>query len=374
MKRILKLKRLWLLIFLPAGIIYLLLSMNSRYFAENVAAGGIFKALSQGISSVTGLVPFSLCECILVSSPVWVTVLIVLYIRSIKKHKGERGYYAAKGIVNALCVFGIGFFIFEVLMGSNYYRLSFLDYCPYSASDYDADDLYDMCEEYVDNLNVLCREVERDEFGFTKLNGSFRETAKSADATMDKLAEFYPVLKGNYGYAKPVMISPLWSYTHIIGMYFPFTVESNINTDIADCYIPSTMCHELCHMRGIAYENEANFVGYLASTNSDDPLFRYSGYWEAFDRCVAELNRYDPDGCARLWDRLDDRVIADYAADYYYWQRIDEGKVSEAVRTVSNTVNDTYLKVNGQEDGVKTYSYCVTLMLAEYRYRKNSGM
>ena len=42
---------------------------------------------------------------------------------------------------------------------------------------------------------------------------------------------------------------------------------------------------------------------------------------------------------------------------------INDGKVAE----VSNKVNDTYLKVNKQEDGVKSYGRMVDLLLAQYR-------
>jgi len=38
------------------------------------------------------------------------------------------------------------------------------------------------------------------------------------------------------------------------------------------------VCHELAHQVGIASESEANFMGYLATTNSDNVYFNYSGY------------------------------------------------------------------------------------------------
>ena len=45
-----------------------------------------------------------------------------------------------------------------------------------------------------------------------------------------------------------------------------------------------------------------------------------------------------------------------------YWNRY-EGKVAE----VSNQMNDTYLKLNNQEEGVQSYGRAVDLMLAYYR-------
>lgn len=37
------------------------------------------------------------------------------------------------------------------------------------------------------------------------------------------------------------------------------------------------------------------------------------------------------------------------------------------MKEISNSVNNTYLKANGQEDGVKSYGRMVDLLLAEYR-------
>jgi hypothetical protein len=54
--------------------------------------------------------------------------------------------------------------------------------------------------------------------------------------------------------------------------------------------------------------------------------------------------------------------MRDLSDNTAYWKQF-EGPVSEAV----DVVNDTYLKVNHQEDGVKSYGNMVDLLLAEYR-------
>ena len=52
----------------------------------------------------------------------------------------------------------------------------------------------------------------------------------------------------------------------------------------------------------------------------------------------------------------------DLARDSAFWKQFD-GKVAE----VSGQVNDVYLKVNKQEDGVKSYGRMVDLLLARFR-------
>ena len=54
------------------------------------------------------------------------------------------------------------------------------------------------------------------------------------------------------------------SYANIGGMFFPFTMESNINVDNPFFVVPWTMAHELAHQCGFMREDEANFIAYLA--------------------------------------------------------------------------------------------------------------
>jgi len=48
-----------------------------------------------------------------------------------------------------------------------------------------------------------------------------------------------------------------------------------------------------------------------------------------------------------------------------FWAQY-EGKVEK----ISNSINNTYLKTNGQKDGVQSYGRMVDLLLAEYRSKE----
>ena len=54
------------------------------------------------------------------------------------------------------------------------------------------------------------------------------------------------------------------SRTEITGIFIPFTMEANVNVDIPDYSLGSTMCHELAHLHGFIREDEANYISYLA--------------------------------------------------------------------------------------------------------------
>ena len=62
-----------------------------------------------------------------------------------------------------------------------------------------------------------------------------------------------------------------------------------------------------------------------------------------------------------LHSQLCGQAVQDLQENNEYWDQY-EGKVAE----VSNQVNDTYLKLNDQKDGVQSYGRVVDLMLAMF--------
>ena len=59
---------------------------------------------------------------------------------------------------------------------------------------------------------------------------------------------------------------------------------------------------------------------------------------------------------------LDERAETDVAANSEFWSSY-EGVISET----ADRVNDTYLRVNGQAEGVKSYDRMVDLIVAYFR-------
>ena len=89
---------------------------------------------------------------------------------------------------------------------------------------------------------------------------------------------------------------------------------------------------------------------------------RYSGYLTGWVYAGNALARQDIDSYREIYGSLDPRAVEDLRDNSIFWNRY-EGKVAQ----VSNQVNDTYLKINDQKEGVKTYGRMVDLMLAYHR-------
>lgn len=198
---------------------------------------------------------------------------------------------------------------------------------------------------------------------YAEANGGFSAYAQRAVRAIERLAETYPALERPlYSPPKPVLFSELMSYADIGGMYFPFTVESNINTSGPFFTLPATMAHELAHQCGFMREDEANFIAYLTCKDDADPLVRYSGLTLAFDHASSALARTDYEAYVAVYGSLAYEVRADRSARLEYWARY-EGPVAH----VSNAANNTYLRANGQTDGTASYGRMVDLLLAEQR-------
>ena len=149
----------------------------------------------------------------------------------------------------------------------------------------------------------------------------------------------------------------------IMGVYSPFTIEANYNQDMPMFNIPSTLCHELSHLKGYMREDEANFIAWLACVCSGQPQFQYSGHMLAYTYAMAALwNAGETDAYREIYSQLCRRAREDLLADDAFWESYD-GAVAE----VSQDLNDVYLKINSQEDGVRSYGRMVDLLLAYRR-------
>lgn len=374
MKKIKELKRIKLLFLLPIALLLILICKWIPCISEYLFARGIYKMITVPIGAVSSIFPFSIAEILAVMSLPSAVIIMVLFIRNIIKSKGERKYVLMKGILNILCFISTAVFLFVIMCGTNYYRYEFEYFMPYDIREYSEDELKELCYYLKDRVEEEKNNIikEHPEFisetkavVYTK---EFCEFADDCDKTMEELAKKHNALKFSGGTVKNVYFSRYMSYGGIVGIYIPFTVESNVNTDVADYNHPADALHELAHMRGFMREDEANFISYLACRDSNDSYFRYSGYMLAFIHATNALYDYDADEYFEIFDSLSDEVCADLNYENKYWDELKEDEIAQQVEDVVTKVNDTYLKINGEEDGVRSYGMMVDLLIADYLY------
>jgi hypothetical protein len=367
-----KRRRTYLLILIPISFFILWLVRLNTDIAENVFARGIYRWLSQGVSLISGIFPFSLMEIEIIATIIFIAFFILNFlwriIKRIHRRQGGIGYELSLGLLNTGCIIGVVFFVYLMMGGTNYYRYPFSDISGYQIKESSVDDLYKLCLSLADQAADLRTQLHsidgaEDEGGVLQLSDAdWNEVTNIAEKSYIKLSKEYPVLGGYYISLKPVFFSDFMSKMEITGIFWPFTSEANVNVNAAEYSIPATIGHELAHQRGFMREDEANFISYLVCKNSDNLKFQYSGIMLALTYAGNQLYKQNSDLYDEVRKEYTTEMVADLRDEYYYWKKFEDTTIS----VVSNTMNDNYLKANKQSDGVKSYGRMVDLLLAEY--------
>ncbi len=368
MKQILLRKRNLLLLLIPLGFFMNWWAKSSAAVAENIFAAGIYKILSQGMALLTGWLPFSLMELVIIVGPVIVLMLILRQIVRVVREK--RFLLIMTMLQNLLCLVAVVFFGYVLLCGVNYHRYSVAVHLGLAVENSSIEELEGLLVELADRAAELRAQLTtEDERGVYRLPYSKRELGKEAKRAYKALAEQYPVFGGLYPAPKHVFFSRIMSYTEITGVFTPWTMEANVNIDISPYSIGSTMCHELAHMRGFMREDEANYISYRVCMASDSKDLQYSGTMLALIHTGNALYRQNADKYFTIYrEHYSEAVIRDLVANNEYWDQFEKPVVGDTtIGEIAEKVNDTYLKINDQTDGTRSYGRVVDLLLAEYR-------
>lgn len=354
------LKLLW--IFIPlvlAAAMYFLLPLFPE-FTEHVISRGLFKVFTVPVGFLTSLVPISLTEvCAVLAIPAVVTLVVVFIMRLHKSTDRRRTAIKAGRFIAGFVSFAA--FIYMTGHGANYYRQPMEQLMELDASPKSTEFLAEVCRDLAAHAAEERELLTEDENGCVKLTEDIWTELSRTNSGYSTLVEEYPFLWTSVSRQKPVQLSYLWSYTGIVGMYFPFLAECNINTEEPDFCKPFTASHESAHSRGIAFENECNFLAYLACTNSEYPEFRYSGYASAFMFCSNSLYAVDYE----LWLEMAQDTSAGLWRDLLSTNDYVE-RFSGSVQEISTAVNDGFIKAQGVQDGTQSYGRVTDLILAHY--------
>ena len=309
------------------------------------------------VGRIMGVFPFSVAEiCLYLLLAGFMISAVALIVKCIRH--GEPGNRLFRWISKIALTVAVLAFLYTVGCGINYHRESFSQEEGIVTAYYSVEELTEICLWLTEEVNAESSAVSRDDSGLMELESPEGEGAVKA---MEKLSEIFSSLKGYYPEPKKVAVSEILSYQELSGVYSPFTVEANYNGDMVSYNIPFTACHELSHLRGFMEEREANFIAFLACIGSDRADFRYSGYLSGWVYCMNALYREDADAWQEVRGTLAPEAEPDLAANNAFWDRY-EGAVSET----ADRINDTYLKVNGQMDGVQSYDRMVDLIVAYF--------
>lgn len=338
---------------IPIYLAFLLSERFSDFFNRYISS--FFRAL---FAHSTSWIPFSLAEFALLVLPVWVFFIT----RAIMRRYGE----TLKDLLySIICVFSIAAIIFSsfTLAFAPAYRGTTLDKkLGIERVDVSADELYSTALILSEHLTEESKNVTYGLDGFSVMPYDYSEMNKNLLDAYDTVCDEYEFVQRLNSRLKPVMLSEAMSYTHITGVYTFFTGESNINVAFPAYTIPFTAAHELAHQRGIARENEANFMAFLVCTKSEDAYVRYSAYLNMYEYVANALASADPSLYSRVYSTLPTHVRIELDAYAKFYEKYRNSAASE----VSGAVNNAVLIIHGTE-GTKSYGMVVDLAVAYYK-------
>jgi len=143
------------------------------------------------------------------------------------------------------------------------------------------------------------------------------------------------------------------------GFYLPFTGECNADLGLHPLQKPFIVAHEYAHAYAITDEGSCNFIAYLACQQSEYPAIRYMGYlsyWRylassslsIFPKRYQSFRKTLPKGI-----QADLNIVNETMALY-----------PDILPRFRDATYDAYLKVQGVQEGLKSYSRIVMLVYA----------
>lgn len=317
----------------------------------------VYLTLVNTIGRVFSLFPFSVYEMILYGFLLFIFFRITMYIFLRFNKKLFIKEILIRGLSNLLMYIAIFIFLNMITLGVNSFRTDFVTSTGLKIEGGSEEKLIILCENFKEKLNELDSKVQRDENGFLKLDENVKEDGIES---MKNLGSIYPDLEGFYTYPKPYVFSKSMSYQLLEGET-DFTLEANYNNDMPKCNVPSTICHELSHVRGFNNEYEANYISFLACINSKKFEYQYSGYLMAYSYCMNDLHDSNIEEFKKINSELSDNVKRELKNDALYWNNY-RGKISE----IHSETYDKLLKATGQEEGIRSYNAVVKLLISGY--------
>ena len=354
------------LLFLTLAVFLSAAAAHAPHAVERVYSRGAYPIVSSALSCVSGVVPLSVAEVLLLV----VAFLLGRRLLEMARQGRAMGWLPALGRCLADLVLAAGglSLAFVLLWGLNYRRLPFAASAGLDASPSSAEELRDLATALAGRANEMRVGLAEDGQGVMMAKGGARSVLERTNAGFDQAAALYPTLGGSCGRPKALLVSEALSWLGLTGIYSPFTGEANVNVRAPDCELPFSASHETAHQRGFAREDEANFAGYLACRFHPDRDFNYAGALAASIHAANALFAADRAAGQAVGATRSPAVRRDLAA-LRAWAARHEGP---AART-SERVNDAYLRVQGQAEGVRSYGRMVDLLLAERRAEASGG-
>lgn len=308
---------------------------------QKLYSTGIYPYISATLRFISGIFPFAIGDIIYA-----ILIGFVLY-KIVRFYKRRKTFKKQDRIIIPLRVFNfflLLYIIFKMVWGLNYSRPSVSEELGIGYEKYNVKELVQLGSYFVDKTNALkLKQSKIPDYQVAELE----KTSAQAYNLMEKKN---PLFRYSNPCLKAVLSPWVISKVGIEGYYAPLSGEANMNTNLPDFVKPYVSCHEIAHQLGIAYEDEANLLGYLTASNSPDLNYQYSANYEMLRYILFEIRMKSPDDYKLLHDKLLPQVLADFKAEKEFWR-----KYNGQMFGYMDAAFDRFLKLNNQQKGIDSY-------------------
>ncbi len=325
-------------------LIFIFIFRHNPQLVENYYSNAFYPVIASILSNVSRIFPFSLSDIFYLLLIVWLIYSLILVI--IKKLKFKQ--FA----INLLITIAYILSLFHILWGFNYNRADIFTRTQLSKIKEDNTDIYKKTLKQLineANNNYLSADfIPSTKYIDKSIEHSFKENAELLSIT-------YPCGKRR---VKSITLSLLFAKSGILGYFGPFFNEVQICSKLTKWDIPMVMAHEKAHQFGVTSEGEANFYAWLVCSTSECRWNRYSASVYAISMFLNKAK--GADYVKKLAQDLLPRVKKDIIMRNNYWRSIR----NKHLGSMSNFINDAYLKGNNVEKGVDDYGTMIDLIVA----------
>ncbi len=304
------------------------------------------------MAKLFGFLPFSVAELLILLIPLWLFLLVFFGIRAVRSKKK---FYRFVRVTLSIPLWIYILFVFTYAIG--YQATPLAERLALPDVTVTKENLLSTAEWAAEEARSLSQGFPKDpETGATQMPYTWGEMSDKLNETYASLSAEMPFLQSHNTALKPIWLSDPMTYTGIVGVYTFFTGESNVNTTYCDYSTVFTAAHEMAHQRGVAPENEANFIAFLACIRSNDPYLRYAGYMNLLDYLWNAIYATDKE----TFQAFTALYNTDMQGDYKAYMKIYSDHRNQTVSNVASSVNNSFLQSQGTP-GVISYSLVVTL-------------
>ena len=316
-------------------------NINDSYFV-------IYDSWFSLISNFYILFEFSIGDIAYILLP----IILIIYFFKIERRR-DKIIYLLKIPIIIYCFFYWSW-------GFNYNKKS--NFEQLKTKEYSVEDLYITVEYYIEETNNLNIKISKKKENKVQSSYSFNDLKNKCVSSITNEEWLFQNKKiNNFPVKKSIFSNPL-SYMGFTGYINPFTLEANINYNIPKISIPVTICHEIAHQIGYAFEDEANYIAIKTLSNSNDNFLKYSGNLMAVQYLLSEIRKNDIEKYKEYINELNTGVIKNIQEKNEYYT-----KYQNKYEDFFKKNYDIFLKNNNQKAGIRTYSLVVDLLINNYQ-------